>query len=68
MSVHLPVLQYLQLLLPWLMERLPETTESILGGSADTKPGASAFSYLKGNAYGQVTSSGAPAAGPAMQR
>jgi hypothetical protein len=37
---------------------------SLLGGSADTKPGASAFSYLKGNAYGQVTSAGAPAAGP----
>lgn len=37
----------------------------ILQGSADTKPGASAFSYLKGNAYGQVTSAGAPAAGPA---
>jgi hypothetical protein len=34
----------------------------LLSGSADTKPGASAFSYLKGNAYGQV---GAPAAAPA---
>jgi len=38
---------------------------SLLGGSADTKPGASEFSYLKGNAYGQVVSGGAPAAGPA---
>jgi len=38
---------------------------SILGGSADTKPGASAFSYLKGNAWGRVASAGAPAAGPA---
>jgi len=38
---------------------------SLLGGSADTKPGASAFSYLKGNAYGRVDSAGAPAAGPA---
>ena len=37
---------------------------SLLGGSADTKPGASAFSYLKGNAYGQVVASGAPSAGP----
>lgn len=38
---------------------------SLLGGSADTKPGASAFSYLKGNAYGREDSVGAPAAGPA---
>lgn len=38
---------------------------SLLGGSADTKPAASAFSYLKGNAYGRVDSAGAPAAGPA---
>jgi hypothetical protein len=37
---------------------------SLLGGSADTKPGASAFSYLKGNAYGRVASAGEPAAGP----
>jgi hypothetical protein len=34
----------------------------LLQGSADTKPGASAFSYLKGNAFGQV---GAPGAAPA---
>lgn len=34
----------------------------LLQGSADTKPAASAFSYLKGNAFGQV---GAPAAAPA---
>lgn len=33
----------------------------LLQGSADTKPGASAFSYLKGNAFGQV---GAPAVAP----
>lgn len=38
---------------------------SLLGGSADTTPVATAYSYLKGNAYGQVTSAGAPAAGPA---
>jgi hypothetical protein len=38
---------------------------SLLGGSADTKPGASEFSYLKGNAYGQVVTAGAPGAGPA---
>jgi len=38
---------------------------SLLGGSADTKPAANAFSYLKGNAYGRVDSAGAPAAGPA---
>jgi hypothetical protein len=38
---------------------------SLLGGSADTKPGATAFSYLKGNAYGRVDSAGAPGAGPA---
>jgi hypothetical protein len=37
----------------------------LLQGSPDTKPGASAFSYLKGNAWGRVTSAGAPAAGPA---
>lgn len=37
----------------------------LLQGSADTKPGASAFSYMKGNAWGRVTSAGAPAAGPA---
>lgn len=38
---------------------------SLLGGSVDTKPGASAFSYLKGNAWGRVDSAGAPGAGPA---
>ncbi len=38
---------------------------SLLGGSNDTKPGASQFSYLKGNAWGRVTSAGAPGAGPA---
>lgn len=38
---------------------------SLLGGSADTKPGASAFSYLKGNAFGQDDGDGAPAAAPA---
>jgi len=38
---------------------------NLLGGSADTKPGANAFSYLKGNAWGRVDSAGAPAAGPA---
>lgn len=38
---------------------------SLLGGSADTKPGASAFSYLKGNAWGRVDIGGAPGAGPA---
>lgn len=37
----------------------------LLQGSADTKPGASAFSYLKGNAWGRVDSLGAPGAGPA---
>lgn len=37
---------------------------NLLQGSVDTKPGASAFSYLKGNAWGRVTSAGAPAAGP----
>ncbi|MGQ9545926.1 MAG: hypothetical protein ACUVTR_02005 [Dehalococcoidia bacterium] len=37
---------------------------SLLGGSADTKPGTDAFSYLKGNAWGRVTSAGAPTAGP----
>jgi hypothetical protein len=40
-------------------------TVNQLAGSADTKPGASAFSYLKGNAYGRVTSAGAPGAAPA---
>lgn len=38
---------------------------NLLGGSVDTKPGGSAFSYLKGNAWGRVTSAGAPNAGPA---
>ena len=38
---------------------------SVLGGSADTKPAGTAFSYLKGNAWGRVTSAGAPGAGPA---
>jgi len=37
----------------------------LLQGSADTKPGASAFSYIKGNAFGRVESGGAPAAAPA---
>jgi len=37
---------------------------SLLGGSNDTKPGANAFSYLKGNAFGRVDSAGAPAAAP----
>lgn len=37
----------------------------LLQGSADTKPAASAFSYLKGNAFGRVVTAGAPAAGPA---
>lgn len=41
---------------------------SVLGGSADT--GGTARSYLKGNAFGRVTSAGAaaaaPAAGPAV--
>jgi hypothetical protein len=36
----------------------------LLQGCADTKPGASAFSYLKGNAFGRVGSAGAPAAAP----
>ena len=38
---------------------------SLLGGSADTTPVATAYSYLKGNAWGRVDSAGAPAAGPA---
>lgn len=43
---------------------------NLLGGSADTKPGADAFSYLKESAWGQVTDgtasggASAPAAGP----
>lgn len=37
---------------------------SLLGGSSDTTPVATAFSYLKGNAWGRVDSAGAPAAGP----
>ncbi len=37
---------------------------SLLGGSNDTKPGASQFSYLKGNAWGRVDSAGAPGVGP----
>ena len=36
---------------------------SLLGGSADTL-NVSNFSYLKGNAWGRVSSAGAPAAGP----
>lgn len=39
-------------------------TPNLLGGSVDTKPGGTAFSYLKGNAYGRVNSAGPPAAGP----
>jgi len=38
---------------------------NMLQGSADTKPGASAFSYMKGNTWGRVTSGGPPGAGPA---
>lgn len=38
---------------------------SLLGGSTDTDSGGTKYSYLKGNAYGQVVSGGAPAAGPA---
>lgn len=38
---------------------------SLLGGAnPDTKPGANAFSYLKGNAYGRVVTGGVPGAGP----
>jgi hypothetical protein len=37
---------------------------TLLGGHA-TDTGATARSYLKGNAYGRVDSAGAPAAGPA---
>lgn len=37
---------------------------SLIGGSYDTRPGASAFSYLKGNAWGRVATAGAPGAGP----
>ncbi len=40
--------------------------DSLLGGNnPDTRPGASEFSYLKGNAFGRVDSGGAPAAAPA---
>jgi hypothetical protein len=38
---------------------------TLLGGSADTDSGGTQYSYLKGNAYGQVVSTAAPAAGPA---
>jgi hypothetical protein len=38
--------------------------DGMLQGSPDTL-NVSCFSYLKGNAYGRVTSAGAPAAGPA---
>jgi len=38
-------------------------TPNMLQGSADTLNGVD-FSYLKGNAWGRVTSAGAPAAGP----
>lgn len=37
----------------------------LIEGSADTMPVATAYSYLKGNAFGRVDSAGAPAAAPA---
>lgn len=47
-----------------IVRTVPPATGGILQGSADTQ-NVTVFSYLKGNAWGRVTSAGAPAAGPA---